>query len=72
MRSWMNWVYYTCDIKESHPPEPGRYLVFRIIPQKMHFEQWNGSGWASSNNERLFWSEPDVPDSRLSKAITNL
>jgi hypothetical protein len=27
----------------------------------MHFEQWNGSGWSSSNNDCTHWSKPQKP-----------
>ena len=27
----------------------------------MHFEQWNGSGWSSSNNDCTHWSNPQKP-----------
>jgi len=57
----MEWTKYDWMDKESRPPEPGRYLIYRVKCDKMHFEQWNGSGWASSNKEELFWSKPEPP-----------
>jgi len=58
----MNWTIYIWENKESHPPNPGRYLIYRDKCNKMHFEQWNGIGWSSSNNEELQWCIPQKPN----------
>lgn len=54
----MVWTEYTWEDKNSHPPTAGRYLIYRSRCDKMHFEQWNGSGWASTRNEPIKWSNP--------------
>lgn len=54
----LQWTLYDFEQKSTRPPKPGRYLVYRLKCRKMHFEHWNGSGWASSNNEELIWSDP--------------
>jgi hypothetical protein len=55
------WTIYSWEMPESHPPKPGRYLIHRKECDKMHFEQWNGSGWSSSNNDCTHWSKPLKP-----------
>lgn len=57
----MEWTKYDFGTKTSHPPESGRYLIYRVKCDKMHFEQWNGSGWASSNGQELYWCLPQKP-----------
>lgn len=47
----INWVAYDWNIPSTRPPKAGRYLIYRSKCNKIHFEQWNGSGWASSNND---------------------
>ena len=47
----MTWIEYSWENRASHPPKPDRYLIYRKGCEKMHFEQWNGSGWASSNGD---------------------
>lgn len=54
----MTWTEYSWENRDSHPPTAGRYLIYRIKCDKMHFEHWNGNGWSSSNNEPLKWSNP--------------
>lgn len=55
------WVTYNWDNIESRPPTSGRYLIYRAKCDKMHFEQWNGSGWSSSNNDCTHWRQPLQP-----------
>tara|TARA_R110000744_G_scaffold102180_2_gene196582 strand:+ start:613 stop:798 length:186 start_codon:yes stop_codon:yes gene_type:complete len=57
----IDWVKYSWEDKESHPPTAGKCLIYRAKCDKMHFEQWNGSGWASSNNDCTHWSRPNKP-----------
>lgn len=57
----MDWIDYSWDNKKSHPPRPGRYLIYRTKCDKLHFEQWNGSGWASSNNDCTHWCVVKLP-----------
>lgn len=59
--SMLKWVKYNFKDSNSHPPCPGRYLIYREKCDKMHFEQWNGNGWSSSNNDCTHWCEPERP-----------
>lgn len=61
----MNWIKYSWDNKKSHPPNAGRYLIYRKKCGKMHFEQWNGNGWSSSNNDCTHWTIPEPPKTLL-------
>lgn len=63
----MNWIKYDWFDLKSRPPKSGRYLIYRAKCDKLHFEQWNGSGWASSNNSCTHWCEVQRP-----KMIENL
>ena len=58
----MNWTEYNFNDEKTRPPKAGRYLIYRSRCDKMHFEQWNGSGWSSTNNEPLFWCIPNKPN----------
>lgn len=57
----LDWIKYNWEDKKSHPPTAGRCLIYRAKCDKMHFEQWNGSGWASSNNDCTHWCRPNKP-----------
>ena len=57
----MEWIEYNWADKNSHPKEARRYLIYRASCDKMHFEQWNGSGWSSSNNDCTHWCLPNNP-----------
>ena len=61
--SGIKWKWSLYDIKSKlhRPPTAGRYLIYRVKCDKMHFEQWNGTGWSSSNNEELYWCKPAKP-----------
>jgi len=56
------WVKYSWENRASHPPKTDRYLIYREGCDKMHFEQWNGSGWASSNGDYTHWLKPEAPN----------
>lgn len=43
------WVEYDWDNRESHPEKYGKYFV-RRKDGKIHWETWNGSGWAYNGN----------------------
>lgn len=45
------WTRYNWSDLESRPKEHGRYEVYRAGAKKQHYETWNGSGWASDNND---------------------
>lgn len=57
----LEWIKYDWYFESSHPPKPDRYLIYREKCGKMHFEQWNGSGWASSNGDCTHWCKPGKP-----------
>lgn len=57
----MNWTEYSWENKDSHPPYLGRYLIYRRGCDEMHFERWNGNGWASSNIDCTHWTNPKRP-----------
>jgi len=56
-----HWTIYSWENRDSHPPKVGKYLIYRAGCSKMHFEQWNGSGWSSSNRDCTHWSDPKIP-----------
>lgn len=57
----LNWIKYSWEDRNSHPPTTGKCLIYRAKCDKMHFEQWNGSGWTSSNNDCTHWCRPNKP-----------
>jgi hypothetical protein len=40
---------------ETRPKQSGKYLVCRK-DGKIHWETWNGSGWAYNDNVIRFWA----------------
>ena len=60
-----SWVIYDWDIPNTRPPEYGRYLIV-LKDGKMHFEIWNGSGWAySANKAVVYWAKILTPINKL-------
>lgn len=59
--SHLNWVEYDWMKIETRPHKSGKYLVYRAKCEKMHFRQWNGSGWSSDNNTITHWTLPAPP-----------
>ena len=55
------WVSYSWENKKSHPPKAGKYWIYRKGCNKQHSEQWNGSGWSSSNNDCTHWQPLPQP-----------
>jgi len=51
------WIEYSWE--KSRPPKPDRYLVQRK-DGKVHFETWNGSGWAY-NEKSIVYFQPIIP-----------
>jgi hypothetical protein len=49
------WVSYDWNKPETRPPKYGKYLITRK-DGKIHWETWNGSGWAYNHNEIRFWA----------------
>lgn len=56
-----DWVTYNFEVIESRPPEYGKYLICRK-DGKIHWETWNGSGWAYNNNEIRYWARISPPN----------
>ena len=61
IHSVINWVAYDWNNPSTRPPKAGRYLIYRSKCNKLHFEQWNGSGWASSNNDCTHYTLVEPP-----------
>ena len=49
------WVAFDWMKIETRPTEYGKYLICRK-DGKIHWETWNGSGWAYNHNEIRFWA----------------
>ena len=48
------WIEYDFNVMESRPPKYGRYFVMRK-DGKVHWEVWNGNGWAYNNESIVAW-----------------
>jgi hypothetical protein len=55
------WVAFFKDEENTYPKEYGKYFVCRK-DGKVHWETWNGSGWAYNHNEIIFWSKIIPPN----------
>jgi hypothetical protein len=51
----MEWIAFDHDKIVTRPIEYGKYLVCRK-DGKIHFETWNGTGWAYNHNEIRFYA----------------
>ena len=49
------WVAFDANKIETRPTAYGKYLISRK-DGKIHWETWNGSGWAYNHNEIRFWA----------------
>lgn len=49
------WVAFDWNKIETRPTKYGKYLICRK-DGKIHWETWNGSGWAYNHNEIRFWA----------------
>lgn len=49
------WVAFDFMKIETRPTEYGKYLICRK-DGKIHWETWNGSGWAYNHKEIRFWA----------------
>ena len=56
----INWVAFDFYKLETRPPKYGKYLIVRK-DGKIHWETWNGSGWAYNHNEIRYWAEIKPP-----------
>ena len=54
------WVDYDFDNIETRPPKYGKYFIMRK-DGKVHWETWNGSGWAYNENAIIKWKKIDIP-----------
>jgi hypothetical protein len=54
------WVVYDWNKPETRPKEYGKYFVHRK-DGKVHWETWNGSGWAYNGNVITYWKEIKPP-----------
>lgn len=50
------WVPFDFMKLETKPQKIGKYLICRK-DGKIHWETWNGSGWAYNHNEIIYWAE---------------
>ena len=56
----INWVAFDFENKKTHPSKYGKYFVHRK-DGKIHWETWNGNGWAYNGNVITFWKEIKPP-----------
>ena len=56
----INWVAYDFKVQLSHPPQYGKYLICRK-DGKIHWETWNGSGWAYNHTVIRYWAKITPP-----------
>jgi hypothetical protein len=54
------WVAYDWHKPETRPKAYGKYFVCRK-DGKVHWETWNGSGWAYNGNVITHWQEVEPP-----------
>ena len=54
------WVAFDWHKPETRPTKYGKYFVHRK-DGKMHWETWNGSGWAYNGNAITYWMEVKPP-----------
>jgi len=51
----ISWVEFDWNRPETRPTQCKRYLICRK-DGKIHWEKWNGSGWAYNHNEIRYWA----------------
>ena len=49
------WMVFDWNKIKTHPTKYGKYLVCRK-DGKIHWETWNGIGWAYNNNDIRYWA----------------
>lgn len=54
------WVAFDWNKPETRPTKCGKYLVHRK-DGKVHWETWNGSGWAHNGKVITYWMEVKPP-----------
>jgi hypothetical protein len=55
-----NWIPYSFNILASRPKVSGKYFVCRK-DGKVHWETWNGSGWAYNEASIKYWKDIKMP-----------
>lgn len=50
-----HWMPFDFNSIETRPAECGKYLICRK-DGKIHWETWNGSGWAYNHKEVRYWA----------------
>lgn len=55
-QSTHSWVAYDWNNPLSHPPTYGSYFVQRK-DGKIHWETWNGAGWAYNEKSIVWWAK---------------
>lgn len=51
-----SWVKYEIGNIDTYPKEYDKYFICRK-DGKVHWETWNGSGWAYNNNVIIYWAK---------------
>jgi hypothetical protein len=59
-QSLQTWIKYNQENPISHPPNYGKYFVQRK-DGKIHWETWNGAGWAYNENVITHWAIIKLP-----------
>lgn len=59
-QSTHSWIKYNWDNPISHPPKYDKYFVQRK-DGKVHWETWNGAGWAYNENSIEWWANINPP-----------
>ena len=57
----ISWVEFDFNNLETRPVEYGKYLICRK-DGKIHWETWNGSGWAYNGNSIRYWAVITKPN----------
>lgn len=60
MTALSNWVEFDPTNKETFPKEYGKYFIVRKDGQ-LHWESWNGTGWAYNHNTIAYWAVIVLP-----------
>ena len=55
------WIKYSWENPISHPPAYGNYFVHRK-DGKVHWEIWNGAGWAYNEKTITHWTKITNPN----------
>ena len=56
----LKWIEYDFYDLETRPEHPDKYLICRK-DGKVHWETWNGSGWAYNHNSIKYWAKFEAP-----------